>query len=145
MQASPWFFEVVGRARWNRPVWLVGLLALSLAVGWALATCASGGFVDRRAETGRTLTQLQQGMQLALLSAGPDAGCPEALAAATVSGLLEHGMDAWGQPIEVRCYGDTLVLRAHAHDRDDPFDDVVMVGVLTPRASREVNLTEEPR
>ncbi len=146
MQASPWFLEVVGRVpRWSRAVWLGALLALSVAVGWALATCASGECVDRRAATGRTLTQLQQGMQMAWLSVGSDAGCPEALAAATVSGLLEHGADAWGQPVEVRCYGDTLVLRSHGHERDDPYDDIVLVSLLAPRGSRAVSLTEEPR
>jgi hypothetical protein len=143
MQASPWFFEVVGRApRWHRTAWLIGLLVLSLGVGWALATCARGGCVDKREETGRALTHLQQGIQMARLSAGSNAGCPEALAAATVGGILEQAVDAWQRPVEIRCYGDTLVLRSLAHDLDDPYDDVVLVTPMPAQSSRAISVAE---
>ena len=143
MQASPWFLEVVGRApRWHRTVWLAGLLILSIGVGWALATCTQDACVDKREASGRALIQLRQGIQMARLSAGPNAGCPEALAAATVGGVLEQGIDAWSRPIEIRCYGDTLVLRSLAHDPTDPFDDVVLVTPMPAQTSQEVSLAE---
>lgn len=143
MQASPWFFELVGRSpRWHRTAWLIGLLVLSLGVGWALATCVQGGCNDKREDTGRALTHLQQGIQMARLSAGPNAGCPEALAAATVGGILEQAVDGWQRPVEIRCYGDTLVLRSHAHDLDDPYDDVVLVTPMPAQTSRAISLAE---
>lgn len=141
MQASPWFLEVIGRSpRWHRTAWLVGLLALSLGLGWALAASTEG--VDRRDRTGRVLIHLRQSIQMARLGAGPHAGCPEALAAATVSGVLEHGIDGWNHPVQIRCYGDTLVLRSDAYDPADPFDDVVLVAPMAAQTSREVSLTE---
>ena len=143
MQASPWFLEVVGRApRWHRTAWLVGLLALSLGLGLALAICAGDGCVDRRDRTGRVLTHLRQSIQMARLGAGPHAGCPEALAAATLGGVLEHAIDGWDRPVQIRCYGDTLVLRSEAHDVETPFDDVVLVAPLAAQTSREISLTE---
>jgi|GEM_PF-2336765 len=143
VQASPWFLEVVGRApRWHRTAWLVGLLLLSLGVGWALATCVQGDCVDKRQATGRVLVHLRRGIHMARLSAGPNAGCPEALAAATLGGILEQGQDAWGRPIEIRCFADTLVLRSQAHDLDDPFDDVVVVAPMPAQTSREISVAE---
>ncbi len=143
MQASPWFLEVVGRApRWHRTVWLAGLLLLSLGVGWAFALSVDDGCVDKRDATGRVLVQMRQGIQMARLSAGPHAGCPEALAAATLGGVLDQGIDAWQRPVEIRCYGDTLVLRSHAHDLEDPFDDVVLVTPMPAQTSREISLAE---
>ena len=82
---------------------------------------------------------------MARLSAGSDAGCPEALAAATVGGVLEDSIDAWGQPIEIRCYGDTLVLRSHAAAPSEPFDDVVLVAPMTASTSREASHADELR
>ena len=146
MQASPWFLEVVGRApRWHRTAWLLGLMALSLGLGLALALYSGEGCVDRRAQTGRVLIQLRQSIQMARLSAGAHAGCPEALAAATLGGVLEHGLDGWGRPVQIRCYGDTLVLRSDAYDPESPFDDVVLVAPLTAETSRAVSLTEGAR
>ncbi|MBV1860849.1 MAG: hypothetical protein KUG77_20710 [Nannocystaceae bacterium] len=146
MQASPWFLEVVGRVpRWHRTAWLVGLLALSVGLGVALAMCAGDGCVNRRERTGRMLNHLRQSIQLARLAAGPHAGCPEALAAATVAGVLEYGMDGWEQPVHIRCYGDTLVLRSDASDPATPFDDVVLVAPMAAQSSREVSLTDGVR
>lgn len=143
MQPSPWFFEVIGRTPpWHRTAWLVGLLFLSLGLGWALAICTENGCEDRRERTGRALIQLRQSIQMARLSGGPHAGCPEALAAATLGGVLEHGMDGWNRPVQIRCYGDTLVLRSHAYDPASPFDDVVLVAPMGAQTSREISVTE---
>lgn len=143
MQASPWFLEIVGRTpRWHRTVWLVALLVLSLGVGWALAMCSQGDCVDKRDATGRGLVQLRQNIQMARLSAGPHAGCPEALAAATLGGVLEQGIDAWSRPVEIRCFADTLVLRSLAGDAENPFDDVVLVTPMPAQTSHEVSHTE---
>jgi len=67
---------------------------------------------------------------------------PEALGAATVGGILEHSMDGWNHPVQIRCYGDTLVLRSDAYDPADPFDDVVLVAPMAAQTSREVSITE---
>ncbi len=143
MQASPWFLEVVGRApRWHRSAWLVGLLALSLGLGLALAALTTEGSMDRRDRTGRVLTHLRQSIQMARLGAGPHAGCPEALAAATLGGVLKHAMDGWDHPVQMRCYGDTLVLRSDAYDPENPFDDVVLIAPMAAQTSQEVSLTE---
>ncbi len=79
---------------------------------------------------------------MARLGAGPHAGCPEALAAATLGGVLEHAVDGWDHPVQIRCYGDTLVLRSDAYDPADPFDDVVLVAPMLAQTSREVSLAE---
>lgn len=143
MQASPWFLEVVGRTpRWHRSAWLVGLLALSLGLGLALAICTGDGCTNHRDRTGRVLIQLRQSIQMARLSAGPHAGCPEALAAATFSGVLEHSADGWGHPVQIRCYGDTLVLRSTAYDLENPFDDVVLIAPMAAQTSREISIAE---
>lgn len=123
-------------------MWLAGLLILSLGVGWAWATAIDDSRVDRRQQTGRALTHVRQSLEMARLTAGPNAGCPEALAAATIGGVLERAEDGWGQPLEIRCYGDTLVLRSIARDQLDPFDDVVLVWPLSAQTSREVSLAE---
>jgi hypothetical protein len=143
MQASPWFLELVSRApRWNRAVWLGGLLVLSLSVGWILATSFERSLPDRREESGRALVHLRQTIEMARLSAGANAGCPEALAAATLGGVLEQSFDGWDRPVEIRCYGDTLVLRSVGADPADPFDDVVLVQPMAALTSHEVSVSE---
>ncbi len=144
MQASPWFIELLGRSpRWHPAAWLFGLMALALGVGWGMGMIT--GMVctpDRRADTGRRLTQLRQGIELGRARAGGEAGCPEALAVATAAGSLSEAIDGWDRPVQIRCYGDTLVLRSQGLDVHDPFDDVVVVAPMAARATLAVSENE---
>lgn len=128
---APWFVDALAHvSRWPRGAWRVILCVAALGVGAGLASlwqARSGHDCPNRWEQTRAeLMLVEQTLQLSGVQAR-DPSCAGALAHATAAGRLHERKDGWGRPLQLRCLGETMVLRSTGPDLDDEWDDLVLV------------------
>ncbi len=102
---------------------LLGLFAVGGGASLSASSRCRGPSPTERTEI--VLTQVLQAIELPQrASAGR---CVDGLGLATESGTLSTAIDGWGRPLEIRCFGETLVLRSHGADVEWELDDLVLV------------------